>query len=160
MTTPSDNNSHPDLYQSFKFRLKWDGKYIAGVKQVSGIKENIEAIEYREPSNPWSKKIFSMKKSSAITLERGTSYDPEFIKWANLYIQSITDFGDTPSLLDMRKDITIELYNEAEELVVAYVIIRCWVSEFTALPKRHTNSRAISIQKIKLENEGWSTVSW
>ena len=47
------------------------------------------------------------------------------------------------------------MYNEAGQLVIAYNIFRCWVSEYQALPELDANSFAIAIQKIKIENDGW-----
>ena len=59
------------------------------------------------------------------------------------------------SLADFRKDIIIELYNEAGQLALAYKVFRCWVSEYQALPELDANANAVAIQTIKLENEGW-----
>ena len=56
---------------------------------------------------------------------------------------------------DFRRDITLEFYNEAGQLAIAYRIYRCWVSEFQALPELDANANAVAIQTIKLENEGW-----
>ncbi len=41
------------------------------------------------------------------------------------------------------------------QLVLAYKIYRCWVSEFEMLPDLDANANAIAIERIKLENEGW-----
>ena len=56
---------------------------------------------------------------------------------------------------DFRKDIIIEVYNEAGQLAIAYKVYRCWVSEFQALPDLDANANAVAIQHLKLENEGW-----
>jgi phage tail-like protein len=50
------------------------------------------------------------------------------------------------SLKDFRKDIIIELYNEAGQLAIAYKVFRCWVSEFQALPDLDANANAIAIE--------------
>ena len=63
--------------------------------------------------------------------------------------------GSEVSLASLRKDIVLELYNEAGQLAIAYNIYRCWVSEFEALPELDANANAVAIQKLKLENEGW-----
>ena len=36
-----------------------------------------------------------------------------------------------------------------------YIVHRCWVSEFQALPDLDAGANAIAIEHIKLENEGW-----
>jgi phage tail-like protein len=48
-----------------------------------------------------------------------------------------------------------EHLGEAGQLALAYRIYRCWVSEFQAMPDLDANANAISIEHIKLENEGW-----
>ena len=63
--------------------------------------------------------------------------------------------GSEASLKAFRKDISIELYNEAGQKVLAYNVFRCWVSEFQAMPDLDANGNAIALQHIKLENEGW-----
>ena len=63
--------------------------------------------------------------------------------------------GSEVSLADFRKDIILEVYNEAGQLVLAYKIFRCWVSEFQASADLDANANAVPIQHIKLENEGW-----
>ena len=68
---------------------------------------------------------------------------------------SASGLGAEVSLKDFRKDIIIELYNEAGQLAIAYKVFRCWVSEFQALPDLDANANAVAIQHIKLENEGW-----
>jgi phage tail-like protein len=37
-----------DPYKNFKFRLKWDGVYVAGVSKVSALKRTTEVIEFRD----------------------------------------------------------------------------------------------------------------
>jgi phage tail-like protein len=63
--------------------------------------------------------------------------------------------GAEVSLKDFRKDIILEVYNEAGQLAIAYKIFRCWVSEFQALADLDANANVVLIQHIKLENEGW-----
>ena len=42
------NPTRLDPYKNFKFRLKWDGAYVAGVSHVSGHRRTTEVIEFRE----------------------------------------------------------------------------------------------------------------
>ena len=62
------------------------------------------------------------------------------------------------SLHDFRKDVIVEVYNEAGQLAIAYKVYRCWVSEFQGLPEIDANVNAVAIQHLKLENEGWERV--
>jgi phage tail-like protein len=152
----SVNAQRFDPYKNFKFRVKWDGRYVAGVSKVSALKRTTEVVEHREGGDPSTgRKSPGRNKFEAITLERGVTHDPEFEKWANKVWQVGAGLGAEVSLKDFRKDISIEAYNEAGQLALAYKIYRCWVSEYQALPDLDANANAVAIQHIKLENEGW-----
>ena len=150
------NQNRFDPYKNFKFRVKWDGRYVAGVAKVGALKRSTEMIEHREGGDPsTSRKSPGRTKFEAITLERGVTHDTEFEKWANKVWNYGSGLGAEVSLKDFRKDIIIEVYNEAGQLALAYKVYRCWVSEWQALPDLDANANAIAIQTIKLENEGW-----
>lgn len=152
----SVNTSRFDPYKNFKFRVKWDGRYVAGVSKVGALKRTTEVVEHREGGDPsTSRKSPGRTKFEAITLERGVTHDPEFEKWANKVWNYASGLGAETSLKDFRKDIIIEVYNESGQVVLSYKIFRCWVSEFQSLPDLDANANAVAIQTIKLENEGW-----
>jgi len=150
------NASRLDPYKNFKFRVKWDGRYVAGISKVSALKRSTELVEHREGGNPsTSNKSPGRTKFEAITLERGVTHDTEFEKWANKVWNFGSGLGSEVSLKDFRKDLTIDVYNEAGQKVLGYNVFRAWVSEFQALPDLDANANAVAIQTIKLENEGW-----
>jgi len=150
------NPNRFDPYKNFKFRVKWDGRYVAGVSKVSALKRSTEMVEHREGGDPsTSRKSPGRTKYEAITLERGVTHDLEFERWANKVWNFGAGLGAEVSLKDFRKDISIEVYNEAGQKVLAYNLFRCWVSEYQSLPDLDANANAIAIQTIKLENEGW-----
>lgn len=152
----SVNPERFDPYKNFKFRVKWDGRYVAGISKVSPLKRSTEVVEHREGGDPSSsRKSPGRTKFEAITLERGVTHDTEFEKWANKLWNFGAGLGLEVSLKDFRKDIMIEVYNEAGQLAIAYKVFRCWVSEFQALPDLDANANAVAIQQLKLENEGW-----
>jgi phage tail-like protein len=145
-----------DPYKNFKFRIKWDGRYVAGVSKISALKRTTEVVTHREGGDPSAeRKSPGRTKYEAITLERGITHDLEFEKWANKVWNFGAGLGSEVSLKDFRKDIIIEMYNEAGQLVISYKVYRCWVSEFQALPELDANGCAVAIQVLKLENEGW-----
>jgi phage tail-like protein len=145
-----------DPYKNFKFRLKWDGKYVAGVSKCSALKRTTEVVKHREGGDPSSsRKSPGRTEYEAITLERGVTHDTEFEKWANKVWQVGAGLGAEVSLKDFRKDLIIEIYNEAGQLAIAYKVYRCWVSEFQAAPDLDANANAVALQHLKLENEGW-----
>ena len=150
------NPDRLDPYKNLKFRVKWDGRYVAGVSKVSALKRTTEPVEHREGGDPSSvRKSPGLTRYDPITLERGVTHDTEFEKWANKVWNYGSGLGIEVSLKDFRKDIIIELMNEAGQLVIAYKVYRCWVSEFEALPELDADANAVAIQSIKLENEGW-----
>jgi phage tail-like protein len=131
----SVNANRFDPYKNFKFRVKWDGKYVAGISKVSGLKKTTEVVKHREGGDPSSsRKSPGRTEFDAITLERGVTHDTEFEKWANKVWDFGAGLGKEVSLKDFRKDLLIEMYNEAGQTAIA---------------------NAVAIQHIKLENEGW-----
>jgi len=156
MTQFSVNPSRFDPYKNFKFRVKWDGRYVAGLSKVSALKRTTEVVKHREGGDPSStRKSPGRTEFDAITLERGVTHDLEFEKWANKVWNFGAGLGAETSLKDFRKDLIIEVYNEAGQVVLAYKVFRCWVSEFQATADLDANANAVLIQHLKLENEGW-----
>jgi phage tail-like protein len=148
-------NTHRfDPYRNFKFRIKWDGQYVAGMSKCSGLKKTTEVVEWREGGDPSSSRRLPGKTSfEPISLEAGVTHDTAFEDWANL----VNNFqGDAAmSLKSFRKDVLIDVFNLQGSKVLSYRVFRCWVSEYQALPELDASGNAVMIQSIKLENEGW-----
>jgi phage tail-like protein len=141
-------------YPNFKFRIKWDGRYVAGVSKVSALKRTTEPVTHREGGDPSTARVSpSVWKFEPITLERGVTHDVEFENWANLVYS--TEGDAAISLKDFRKDIILELLNEQGTVAKAYKVYRCWVSEYQALPEVDANANAVAIESMVLQNEGW-----
>ncbi|HEY1345694.1 MAG TPA: phage tail protein [Streptosporangiaceae bacterium] len=152
----SVNAQRFDPYKNFKFRLKWDGRYVAGISKVSALKRTTEVVKHRDGGDPsTSRKSPGRNEYEAITLERGVTHDTEFENWAGKVWNVAAGLGAEVSLKDFRKDVIIEVYNEAGQLALSYRVYRCWVSEYQAVPDLDANANAVAIQHLKLENEGW-----
>jgi phage tail-like protein len=152
----STNAQRFDPYKNFKFRIKWDGRYVAGVSRVSALKRTTEVVSHREGGDPSSsRKSPGRTEYEAITLERGVTHDPEFEQWATKVWNFGAGLGAEVSLADFRKDITVDLFNEAGQLVLSYRVFRCWPSEFQATADLDANANAVLIQSLTLQNEGW-----
>jgi phage tail-like protein len=150
------NTRRFDPYKNFKFRLKWDGRYVAGISKCSPLKRSTEVVEHREGGDPsTSRKSPGRVKFEAVTLERGVTHDIDFEQWANKVWNFGSGMGSEVSLADFRKDVILDLFNEAGQKVLSYQLFRCWVSEFQALPDLDANANAVAIQSLKLETEGW-----
>jgi phage tail-like protein len=138
-----------DPYRNFKFRVRLDGRYVAGASKMSASKRSTELVDHRAGGDSSTvRKAPGRTKFDAVTLERGTTHDTEFEKWA-------TGFGLNTALADLRKDLIVEVCNEAGQLVHVYKLYRCWVSAFTAVPDLDANANAVAIESLKLECEGW-----
>lgn len=142
-----------DPLENFKFKVKWDNQYIAGVTKVSGLRRLTEVVEYREGGADATvvRDLPGRTRYEPITLERGITNDRAFEQWANL----ILDLQSGQGVANYRKDVILDLFNEPGQRVLSYIIRRCWVSEYQALPDLDANANAIAIERIKLENEGW-----
>ena len=152
----SVNPQRFDPYKNFKFRIRWDGRFVAGVSKVSSLRRTTEVVRHREGGDPSSsRKSPGRTEYEAITLERGVTHDVEFERWANKVWNFGSGLGAEVSLADFRKDVIIEIYNEAGQLALAYRVFRCWVSEYQAVPDLDANANAVAIQTLKLEHEGW-----
>jgi phage tail-like protein len=150
------NTHRLDPYKSFKFRIKWDGRYVAGISRVSALVRVTEVVEHRSGGEPNSvRKSPGITRFEPITLERGVTHDLEFENWANRVWQFGSGQGNEIALKDFRKNITLEVFNEAGQLAMAYNIYRCWPSEFLVLPELDANGNGVALQQITLENEGW-----
>jgi phage tail-like protein len=158
MPAPQFKGNRFDPYKNFKFRVFWAGSTtpVAGISKVSALKRTTEVVTHREGGDPSTdRKSPGRNKYEAITLERGVTHDKEFEQWANKVWNLGSGLGLEVSLADFRRDVVIEMYNEAGQLALRYKVFRCWVSEYQAMPDLDANANAVALQNIKLENEGW-----
>lgn len=145
-----------DPYKKFKFRVKWDGRYVAGIDSVSSLKRTTEVVVHREGGYPSSQhRSPGQTTYEPIVLMRGRTHDAEFEQWANKTWNFGSGLGAEVSLHDFRKDIIIELYNEAGQLAMAFKVYRCWPSEYVALSDLDANESSTVFESLTLQNEGW-----
>ncbi|HEX6566384.1 MAG TPA: phage tail protein [Chthoniobacterales bacterium] len=148
----SSDPQRADPYKNFKFRLSWEGRYVAGFSEVSGLTEEISVVDYREGQYPISShKAAERIEYEVIELERGVTYDSDFKQWASKICQYECERDVEVPL----KDIRIDRYNEKGEITAAHTIHRCRVSEFHARPELDAATTSPEIRRIKLEHEGW-----
>ncbi len=146
------NATRLDPYKAFMFRVKWDGQYVAGLSKMGALKRSTDPVTHREGGDPTTdRKSPGKSKYDAVTLERGVTHDPAFEQWANL----VHALKNPISLKNFRKDVTVDVFNEADQKVLSYHLFRCWVSEYQALPQLDAGSAAVAIETIKIELEGW-----
>lgn len=152
----SVNINRFDPYKNYRFLIFLGDTVapVAGVSKVTGMKRSSDVIDYKEGGNAITLKGIGRTKYEPITLERGVTHDPDFENWANA--AQVLDKGSAKSsLAELRKTVRIVLQNESGQPVQQYIVYRCWVSEFQALPDLDAGGNAVAVQHIKLENEGW-----
>jgi phage tail-like protein len=115
------NQMRFDPHRNFKFRVKWDDQYVAGISKVGALSRTTEVVEDQEGGDPTtSRKSPGRTVYDAITLERGLTRDLAFENWAN----SVWNLGDQAGSegppQEFRKDVIIEVYGEDDQLVRAY----------------------------------------
>ncbi len=156
----TQNPKRLDPYKNFKFRVRFGigTDVVAGVSKVGALKRTTEVVKHRDGGDfSSSRKSPGRTEYEAITLERGVTHDKEFLNWARA-AQEFNVVGASEAQMGLgnfRKDIMIELYNEAGQKVLGYKVYRCWVSEYQGLPDLDANANAVALEHIKIENEGW-----
>ncbi len=153
----SVNTNRFDPYKSYNFLVYFDPSTtpVAGVSKISGgLKRTSTPIDYKQGGSYITQKGLGRTEHSQITLERGITHDTDFEEWANAALK--LDKGvPSVSLKNLRRNIRIELLNEERQPVHRYIVYRCWVSEYQAMPDLDAGTNAVAIEHIRLENEGW-----
>lgn len=156
MTQFSVNTHRFSPYKAYRFQVLWDGRIVAGVSKIGALKRTTEVISWRAGNEaPAPRKLPGRTVHAPVTLERGVTHDIDFEQWANKVYAYGRGQGSQMSLADYRKDIVLNLMNEAGQLVMSYRLYRCWVSEYIALPTLDGNAAAVAIESMTLETEGW-----
>ena len=147
------NPERHDPYKTHMFRIKWDKEYVAGMSKMGALTRSTAPVSHRVGGDPsHDRRSPGLTTYTSVQFDRGVTHDPAFEAWANK-VSNFTSPGI--SLPDFRKDVTVDVFNEANQLVLSYHLYRCWVSEFTALPTLDAATAAVAIQSIKIELEGW-----
>ena len=129
MASVTGNSSRFDPYTNFKFRVKWDGRYVAGVSKVTGLKRTTDPIQHRHGGEPSTDhKSPGRTEYDAITMEHGVTHDPGFEAWAN----QVSNYGNARAEADqetkevpptdLRKNLVIDVFNEAGKKVAWYEV--------------------------------------
>jgi phage tail-like protein len=147
------NPHRRDPYKRFRFRVTWDGKYVAGVSRVSGLRRTTDVVVHRDGSDPnQQRRSPGLTTWEPIVLERGRSHDPEFERWAAL-VHGVSTGG--VALAGFRKDIALDLFNEAGQKVMSFLVYRCWPSEYIALGQLDSRASETVFETLVLQHEGW-----
>lgn len=147
------NSTRFDPYKNFKFRLKWDGKYVSGVAKVNGLHRDTTVTTIREGATGRITKTPGTTTYQPIVIERGRTHDTAFEEWANK-IYNLSSSGGSPAA-NFRKDMMVELYNEAGQMVMAWRVKNCWPSKYSPLKEFNANRTEVAVESMTLEHDGW-----
>ena len=145
-------------YKNFKFLIRFEGatEPVAGVSKVSALKRTTEVVKHREGGDPSSsRKMPGRTEYEPITMERGVTHDKEFEQWANKVWFREGGLKKEVSLKDFRRNVIIEVLNEAGDVALRYFVYGAWVAEYQALPDLDANANAVAIEHLKLEHQGF-----
>jgi len=155
MTQFAVNTHRLDPYSNFKFRVKIDNQYVAGLSKMSAVKRTTEVIDWRSAGEVSSgHKMPGRHKYDPVSLEVGLTHDDQLRVWAEMVNSPQGDAA--MSLKNYRKEVTIEVLNLQATPVMAFILHRAWVSEFQILPEMDANANAVAIQIVKFEYEGFT----
>lgn len=115
-----------DTYKSFRFRIKSDGHVVAGFTKCTGL-------------------TTSAAKPAPVRLQRGITCDHDFDSW----IEKPAETWGTSK----RKDLVVEIYNEAGGLAGAFLLNDCWVTKFHGIANLDANSNEVMIETLELDHK-------
>jgi phage tail-like protein len=136
----SSVQNQPNPYENFQYRLLDNGQTVAGFNHASGID---------------SFKGFTTKTSGihTITLERGTSYSTDFVKWCfESWTPKVTQTNDNP-LPAFTKTLTLGIFNEISQMVLSFTIKDAVPSHFRSLPNLNDSEDATLIESLTLVSD-------
>ncbi|MHA2429172.1 MAG: phage tail protein [Candidatus Hermodarchaeia archaeon] len=143
----------PDPYRNFKFEVEIDGFVRAGFSKVTGLKQTIEKVEYREGGdNETPRKLPGQSTFDDVVLERGLSIDSDFVDWIEQVFDLDRSEGNQGDE-NFRKKVVIYLKDKGGNRVKKWVIYRAWPSE-NADPDLDASGNDVAIETLTLANEG------
>jgi phage tail-like protein len=156
MTEFSVNTHRFDPYKNFKFRVKWKNKYVPGIFRVSGLNRTTAVVEHRDGGDAnLIQKSPGATTFAPLTLERARTHDTAFEDWADKVWQLGAALGNEVALKNYRRDIVIEILNEAGQLAFAWNVYRCWPQRYDAFVDLDANGDDILIERLVLAHEGF-----
>ena len=135
------------IINRYHFSVEWGGSRI-GFMEVSGLDIEIEAVSFREGSNPDDsfRKVPGLRKFSDIILKRGiVKGDNEFFTWINT-----KQIGTIE-----RRDVRISLLNENHEPIVVWKVQNAFPVKYSG-PVLEANGSDLAIETLVLTHEGIS----
>jgi len=132
----------------FHFKVSWNNVDI-GFSDVSGLTQEIQAIEYRDglmSASTLPLKRPGMRKANNIALKRGiVEHNNDLFNWFNN--------SGAPNV--ERRDLTITLLNDEGAPVMVWTVSQAWPVKCEG-PGLKATGNEIAIESIELAHEGLS----
>jgi phage tail-like protein len=138
-----------DPLRNFRFRLEIDNLTVAGFSEVAIAETMIEAIDYREGTDPpHVRKLSGLTKYGNITLKYGISVGTgslDLFKWH----KAVSD-GE---VLEQRKHIKIVVLDEAGQDKTRFVVSEAWPVKYDP-SDLNAKGNEVMIELLEFVNEG------
>jgi phage tail-like protein len=138
-----------DVYKNHRFRLRWDDHYVAGFRRLAAPSRTAEVVKIRTGNDPTVRKAPGTADYDPIAMEHGITVDADFEAWADAAWSGAAGLGA------LRRDLSIDVFDEHDEPIASYEVRRAWVSQFQALAQLDGEANGLAIQHLRIENEGW-----
>ena len=130
----------------YALRVTWDGEAISGIRRVRGLGQLTELISVRDGGDAdASRSILGPTKFEPVTITRGLSRDTAFEKWAQAMRHGT---GPAP-----RKDVRIELHDNARRITFAWVLKGALPIKFEA-PDLNAAATDVAVEELTLAYDG------
>ncbi|MGE0825104.1 MAG: phage tail protein [Candidatus Binatia bacterium] len=133
-----------DPLRNFRFRVEINGIQQAGFSEVTGFDATVDAIDYREGTDPTHvRKLTGLTKFGNITLKWGVTDSMDLHNWHRQIVN-----GDI-----QRKNIAIVVVDEAGNDKARWEISEAWPSKYDPTDL-NAKGNDVSIETLEICNEG------
>lgn len=138
-----------DPLRNFRFRLEIDNLAIAGFSEVAIAETVVEAIDYREGTDPpHVRKLSGLTKYGNITLKYGISVGAGALDLFNWH-KAVSD----GFVLEQRRRITIVVMDEAGQDKTRFVVSEAWPVKYDP-SDLNAKGNEVMIELLEFCNEG------
>ena len=134
-----------DPYLNFNFRVEIDSTEVAGFSEVQLPEGRIEAVAYREGTDPSSaaRLLPGRVTWEPVVLRRGFAGDPALFQWWRELLEGNLS----------RRNVAIVLLDEQRREVARWLVRRAWPSKWVGPHLRGLGNEA-AIETLELSHEG------
>ena len=140
-----------DPYRNFRYRVEIEGITQAGFNECTFGDTSIEAVEYREGTDPTHpRKLSGQTKYGNVTLKWGITDSTELYDWCRL----VVDLG----ALDNRRNIAITLVDEAGSDKSRWELEEAWPMKYDPTDF-NAKGNDVAIETLEIVAESFQRVS-